>query len=67
MKLLLATYKNKWEKDILRSFYYLIHILKDKYNYHLIDLSDFQINSNFNDVLKKNDIIENILVIENYL
>lgn len=66
MKLLLATYKNKWEKDILRSFYYLINILKDKYGYTLIDLSDYPLNSDFNDIINKFHNVTSILVIENH-
>ncbi|ARF08726.1 glycosyltransferases group 1 [Catovirus CTV1] len=66
MNLLLATYRNKWEKDILRSFYYLINILTKKYGYVLIDLSDYCLGSKFTDVLKDYQNVKNVLVIENH-
>lgn len=66
MKLLLATYKNKWKNDILRSFYFLINILIDKYDYTLVDLSDFELNSDFNIILKKYSKAKSALVIENH-
>ncbi len=66
MKLLFATYKNKWENDILRSFYYLINILIKSYGFTLVDLSDFEIGSYLELILSKYQNIEYILVIENH-
>ena len=66
MKLIFATYKAKWEKDILRSFYYLINILINEYDFTLVDLSDYELNSDFNTIISKYQNIESILVVENH-
>ncbi len=62
MKYILATYKNKWKNDVLRTYYYLINYLVDNFNYVLLDLSDFDLNSSLCDIV--NDV-EHIIYIEN--
>ena len=66
MKLLFATYKNKWINDLFRNYYYLIKLLVEKYDFKLIDLSDYKLNTNFNAIISEYENIESILVIENH-
>ncbi len=63
-KYLIAEYKNKWEKDIFRTYAEYINILIEKYDYILIDTSN-KINES---ITKYLDILdtENILIIENH-
>lgn len=66
MRLLLATYNDKWKYDILRSIYELINILRNKYGFHLVDLSYYKLNSNFESIIEKYPNAKSILVIENH-
>lgn len=66
MKILMATFRDKWENDILKYFRFIIDILIKNYNYILIDLSDYKIGSDVTDIYKLYGTIDQILVIENH-
>lgn len=66
MKILMATFRDKWENDILRYFKFIIETLTKKYNYTLVDLSDYKIGSDIRDVYKTYHAANQILVIENH-
>lgn len=66
MKLLMATFREKWETDILRYFFYIINTFIEKYGYTLVDLSDYSNGSYMLDIYTKYHDIEHILVIENH-
>lgn len=68
MKILLTLYRKKWQNDIMRTFYFLIKVLIEKYGFHMIDLSNIESASSFNDYLikKKIEYPTSVLVIEDH-
>lgn len=64
MRLIFATYENKWKYDILRYYHYLIKIMSEKHGFTLIDISHYKIGSTINSL--NIDKVESVLVIENH-